>query len=200
MIIFEGFILGFSTIIFIGPVFFYLLKTTLEKGVKFGIMVALGIIVSDILCAAICSTGISSFLTDPGNQNYIAISGGSILLLLGLKYIIKPVAKQNPDKPISSNLLSVFTQGFLINFINPFVFMVWIGFIVYGESNTPNTTSLVLFIIAILIGIFASDIFKIFISSRIRKYLEPKYLSVVFRVIGVILVLFSIRLLLFSII
>ena len=198
MLYLEGFILGLGTIIFIGPVFFYLLKTTLEKGTQHGIIVALGIIVSDIVCAAICASGASSYLKDNANQFWLAIIGGIILLALGLKYIVKPTTKTDSNKTLASNKLAVFTQGFLVNFVNPFVFMVWIGFLVYGESQTTNSLSLLLFVLAILLGIFTTDLIKVLLSSKIRGYLKPQNMLIIHRTIGVILILFSLRLFFFA--
>ncbi|MGB0888044.1 MAG: LysE family translocator [Vicingaceae bacterium] len=198
MLYIEGFLLGIGTIIFIGPVFFYLLKTTLEKGTQYGIIVALGIIVSDIACVAICFTGARSFFKEETNHFWIAIIGGLILLALGLKYIIKPTTQTDSTKKLGSNKLAVFTQGFLVNFVNPFVFMVWIGFLVYGESQTTNSTSLLLFVFAILLGIFTTDLIKIFLANKIRSYLKPKNMLLMHRIIGAILILFSIRLLFFA--
>ena len=67
MVYLEGFLLGLGTALFIGPVFFYLLKITLEQGFQYGFIVALGIILSDIVCVAICSTGISPLLKENSN-------------------------------------------------------------------------------------------------------------------------------------
>ena len=53
MAILTGILLGLGTMLFVGPVFFYLLKSTLESGFKAGIAVALGIILGDVICAGI---------------------------------------------------------------------------------------------------------------------------------------------------
>jgi threonine/homoserine/homoserine lactone efflux protein len=198
MIFIEGYLLGIGTLIFIGPVFFYLLQTTLEKGMKYGIIVALGIIVSDVVCVAICATGARSFFNNDTNQFWTAIFGSLILFSLGLKYIIKPAVNTIANQPVSANKLSLFTQGFLINFINPFVFMVWIGFLVYGENRTTHSSDLLLFVVAILLGILTTDLIKVLLSHKIRAYLQPRYLLIIARTIGVLLIIFSVRLLFFA--
>ena len=198
MIFIEGYLLGLGTLIFIGPVFFYLLQTTLEKGSKYGVIVALGIIVSDIACVAICASSAKTFFHHDNNQFWLAIVGSIILFFLGLKYIIKPSLNTNIGKPLSTNKLAIFTQGFLINFVNPFVFMVWIGFLVYGETKSNNSSDLLLFVVAILLGIFTTDLIKVFLANKIKSYLQPNSLIKIYRIIGILLIAFSVSLLFFT--
>ena len=68
MSILEGYVIGLGMVIFIGPVFFLLLNSSLQSGVKAGVAVALGIIVSDIICVALCYYGLSSIINIEKNS------------------------------------------------------------------------------------------------------------------------------------
>lgn len=196
MTITLGILLGLSTLLFIGPVFFYLLKSTLEDGFKAGIAVAVGIIVGDIICVLLALYGFSAFFEAPENQKWIALVGGVLLLLFGVKYVIKPSLEDPKKKLIKSKSNFVyFINGFLINFINPFVFGVWFGFYALNVSKLADDFSVVISLIITLIVIFSTDVLKAFFAQKLKAILKPKFLKVVFRIFGVIMLGFGIRLL-----
>ncbi|MGE0560583.1 MAG: LysE family translocator [Flavobacteriales bacterium] len=197
MALFHGYLLGLGFVIFLGPVFFYLLKCTLDGGFLSGLSVALGIIFGDFLCIVICSLGAIAFFEDASNQFWIGIVGGIILLILGLKFIFNPKINTETENKVrvklsKANYAAYFTQGFLINFINPFVFVVWISVIGVAKSEYPDTNDLFMFLGAALLGIFSTDLLKVLTAHRIKKFLSPKHLINIYRVFGVILLVFGI--------
>ncbi|MEM7161736.1 MAG: LysE family transporter [Bacteroidota bacterium] len=195
----EGFGWGLAMFVFIGPVVFTLLRITLDKGSKAGTAVALGIIISDVVAILICMRA-RLILEKVGIQYWIALVGSLILLGLGLKYIFKPGNPEAKKKDLKhTDLLAAFSSGFLVNFVNPFVFMVWIGFIVYGEERFHTEQTLWIFLIGILVGIFTQDILKVIFSNKLKQFLKPERLKVVFKWIGVLLIVFAVRLFYFAI-
>lgn len=201
MALLKGYLLGLGFVIFLGPVFFYLLKCTLEGGFKSGISVALGIVFADFTCVVICLLGAIAFFENTKNQFWIGIVGGLILLFLGLKFIFKPKILPQTEEKIKlskANYFSLFTQGFLINFINPFVFIVWISIIGIAKVEYGTTNELFVFIGAVLLGIFSTDLLKVMLAHRIKKFLSPGHLIKVYRVFGAILIIFGIWAIVYS--
>lgn len=195
MALFKGYLLGLGFVIFLGPVFFYLLKCTLDAGFKSGLAVALGIVFADFTCIVICSLGAIAFFENSKNQFWIGIIGAFILLFLGLKFIFKPnilAPSKEKIKLSKTNYFSFFSQGFLINFINPFVFIVWISIIGLAKVEYGTTNDLFMFLGAVLLGIFSTDMLKVLLAHRIKKFLSPSHLINVYRVFGIILLVFSI--------
>ena len=195
MALFTGLLLGLGTLLFIGPVFFYLIKSTLESGFKAGIFVALGIILGDILCLLIALYGSSEFMAQPTFVLWASIIGGTLLLFMGLKYVLKP----NLDTTVKgrlqrSSLLVYGINGFLINFVNPFVFAVWFGFVSYTKALYGNGTALFSLVITLSV-IFSTDVLKALFAERISHLIEPQKLKNIFRVFGFLMICFSIRLL-----
>ena len=195
MALFTGLLLGLGTLLFIGPVFFYLIKSTLESGFKAGIFVALGIILGDILCLLIALYGSSEFMAQPTFVLWASIIGGTLLLFMGLKYVLKP----NLDTTVKgrlqrSSLLVYGINGFLINFVNPFVFAVWFGFVSYTKALYDNGTALFSLLITLSV-IFSTDVLKALFAERISHLIEPQKLKNIFRVFGFLMICFSIRLL-----
>jgi len=196
MALLHGYLLGLGFVIFLGPVFFYLLKSTLDGGFFSGLSVALGIVFADLVCIIICSLGAIAFFENSKNQFWIGIVGGIILLALGLKFIFKPQinteAAIEKIKISKANYIAYFTQGFLINFVNPFVFVVWIGVIGVAKAEYGSSTNFLMFLGAALLGIFSTDLLKVLLAHRIKKFLSPSHLIHIYRVFGIILLIFGV--------
>lgn len=191
----EGFLIGLGMIIFVGPVFFLLLNSSLQYGMKAGISVALGIIVSDIVCVILCYYGVSRFMTASNNQFWIGVIGSCILFGLGINYLFKQPHITNKLLINSKKWSTFFIKGFSVNFFNPFVFIVWVGVFKYGSQKYPETLELYMFLSAVLVGILATDLLKVFLSGKLKKFISTHRLKVFFRITGAVLLIFSFRLL-----
>ena len=172
-----------------------MLKNAIQFGRNAGIATALGIIVSDIIVIAICFWATASLLESITTKPSMKVAGAAILLILGVRFVWKASALASEQVAVHKpNIIGYFIQGFLVNGVNPFVFVVWIGFISIGK-NSFTGNYLYLFLISILIGIFITDVLKSFLAPRIRPYLKPNYLKKAYQIIGFVLIGFSFRLL-----
>jgi threonine/homoserine/homoserine lactone efflux protein len=191
----DGFLVGLALVILIGPVFFTLLKTSLQHGVVAGSLVALGIFLSDILAVLLCVFGASAFLKSDESRFYLALVGGVVLIALGVRYFLKK--KKAEEEAIQLNTkhyIGFFSKGFLVNFINPFVFAVWIGIIKVAGDKHGFDKDLALYLAGTLLAIFSTDITKVFLAAKIKSILKPEILFALYKIIGVALVLLGLRL------
>ena len=196
MSIITGALLGLSTLLFIGPVFFYLLKSSLEDGFKAGFSVAVGIIVGDIICVLLALYGFGSFFEQQEIQRTFTGVGGLLLLLFGIKYLLKPrVNNLHTDKIKGNSLFKYFVNGFLINFVNPFVFAVWFGFYTLNTSKYETENEVMISLVTTLVVIFSTDILKALFAHKLSSVIKPKKLRIIFKVFGVIMIVFAVRLL-----
>ena len=183
-------------VVFVGPVLFYLLKTSLEFGKTNGMLVVLGIIISDIVVAFLCYFGLGRFLSSPEAQIWLSFAGGIILLTIGIKYLVAKNRDWQVDKKITvKNRLIFFSNGFLVNFVNPFVFGVWIGVVAYGNKTFGNQENQILFLVGSLLGILTTDSVKVLLADYLKRFLQPSRMSKIYKVAGTGLILFSFRLL-----
>lgn len=188
----EGYLLGLGMIVFIGPVFFLLLSSTLKCGFVPGFMVALGIVISDIVCVLVCNYGLAPYLSYPDSNFWIALSGGILLIGIGTKYMITDKVDSEEKIVLPKQYYAAFfIKGFLVNFVNPFVFMVWLGLIKYAEQKIEINTAL--FFIGIFLGISTTDFLKVVLAKRIKKLIQPLSLQWIYRVFGLILIVFGLR-------
>mgnify|MGYP002332913826 CR=1 FL=1 len=195
MPIVTGVLLGLSTLLFVGPVFFYLLKSSMENGVKSGVAVAVGIILGDIICVLLAIYGIGDYLETPIIQKWFAIIGGLLLILMGIiSFFSKKEKNKIKGNKGEASLLKYGINGFLINFINPFVFAVWFGFYTLNSAKYEDSFDIKTSLIVTLLIIFITDILKAIFANKIKKWISPLVFSKMVKIIGVIMICFGIRL------
>ncbi|MBK8228608.1 MAG: LysE family transporter [Flavobacteriales bacterium] len=190
----EGLGFGLATVILIGPVFFTLLKAGLEQGVRGGVLVAMGIICSDLLIVLICLSGVARVLQQWIVGPWLAIAAGALLAGLGIRCLIAPQLMPNADASQRRvGHLALFVSGFVVNFLNPFVFAVWLGLVMHaaGRFTAGNGTSF--FLAGALAGIFITDLAKALLAPRLKPALSPGTLKRVNAVIGIALLGFGLR-------
>ena len=61
---FEGIIIGLTLAVMLGPAVFALIQTSIHRGTKPGIILALGIALSDLTVLVMSSLGAAQLLTD----------------------------------------------------------------------------------------------------------------------------------------
>lgn len=197
MYLLEGYAIGLGMIIFIGPVFFLLLNSSIQYGFKAGVAVALGIIFSDIVCVALCYFGLSSFILVQQYQFWIGSIGSILLFVMGVSYVLKKVSLASPFSIQPKRLSGFFLKGFSVNFFNPFVFIVWVGVYNYGQYTFTEDGEVLIYISAVLAGILTTDLLKVFLSKKVKRFVSLQRLALFFKITGGVLILFSIRLLYF---
>jgi threonine/homoserine/homoserine lactone efflux protein len=192
----EGYLLGLGMILFIGPVFFLLLSISLQMGTNAGVLAAIGIIISDIACVSICYYWIDLFLYKDSAKFWLLLVGGSLLILLGLKYLLK---SSNPSEENTRlpplHYFTCFLKGFLVNFVNPFVFFVWIGVVAYAKEIAASGNNSYIYLGGVLAAILSTDLLKVFTAAKIKSFLKQNSLKYFYRVSGLILIGFGIRML-----
>lgn len=198
MFILTGILLGLGTLAFIGPVLFYLLQASVLHGKVMGTAVAFGILFGDVICVTAAVIGGNNFFENPDFQWWMSFLGGIILLLLGLRNLIFP-AKKSQLKPIKKEKTwwMHFTNGFLINFVNPFVFAVWFGFAAYNRSMYSELETILSLCITLAV-IFLTDLLKAFYAQRLIVLVREHWLAKIYRFVGIVMILFAGRLFYFA--
>lgn len=193
----EGYLIGLSLVVLIGPVLFVLVNTTLEGGLKSGLAVALGIFLSDIIAVAICLEGSAHLSPSALSMRALSIGGAILTLSLGTRYLLSapPVFEKRERKVHIIGLYKPLIRGFAVNFINPFVFLVWMGIIAFAKERTAESGALIIYLFATLLGILSLDVSKAVFAERLLPTLAPKRLGDIMKGSGAILILFGLRLL-----
>lgn len=197
-----------------GPIFFVLLQTALEEGFRSGMLVVLGIFISDVLFVGAMYFGLETItlVTNlPDFDFYLQMIGGVILVGFGLGTLLgKPpeipkdlkTDKMTGDDIAAFNFkkspaLSLWFRGFAVNTFNPTTVLFWVGAAtIRVDNNGFNSTQFLLFGIGILIVILVTDSAKAWLAKLIRWWLKPKYMLLLRKISGTALLLFGVGFLL----
>ncbi len=197
---FEGILLGLLVAVSLGPAFFAIIQTGINKGFKHGIFMAIGISLSDILLVSISYLIGAQLFDDPQNKVYVGLIGGIILIIFGsVSWAKKPdILKRRNIKyttPTDKPLYYYSIRGFFLNIANPFLFFFWFGALGYVGNHAPEgemLQSTLIFFSGTFITIFATDILKSYVGGKIKGFLRPRKELFLNKTVGLALVIFGV--------
>lgn len=194
MYLLEGFLIGLATLLVVGPVVFILINATIKSGFKSGLGVSLGIFLSDVLYASIISFfGIRILQENEFLNNYLSIIGFTILFGFGFFYILKTKNIELKNKVSNLTHFQNFIKGFSVNFFNPFVLGFWILITKYGFEKYQENG--IYFLFSIVFGILTIDIVKVILAKKLTPLLNSKKIFLIYKISGILMILFSFRVL-----
>jgi threonine/homoserine/homoserine lactone efflux protein len=204
--ILKGVLLGFILSISIGPVIFAIIKQSLTNGKRSGYAFVAGVSSSDFVLLFICNFFTSLFNLVLNHKSTIALAGAGFLLLMGLytlffkKLKLENMGTDGVNKKVSiKDLVSSYFSGFLMNTLNPSVFLFWFAWtaaINTSADDTPNPIQYKLIVFGTCLGfVLLSDLIKVFLAGKLRPRLTEKSLLWINRVSGMIVLIFSAALL-----
>jgi threonine/homoserine/homoserine lactone efflux protein len=201
--LFEGIFIGLTMAVLLGPALFALLQTSILRGTKAGVILAFGIFLSDLLVVIFSYLGAAQLLNQGKKSLVVGLIGGTILIIFGIVTFTRKVHIQDSNNLLEPRRvpgpLTYLIKGFFLNFANPFVWFFWFT-VMMGISGTYGSefSAVSAFFGGVLITIFSTDVLKVFIASKIKRYLTIKILNMVNYVVGILLVVFGIVLIIRS--
>lgn len=196
----KGVASGLLLAVLVGPVFFTLIQTSIERGFKSGVYVAVGISLSDAICIMIAYLGIS-LINSPGFRIYLSYFGGAILLGFGIYYLFiksrKPVI-YNPEHIEERSPFRLMAKGFVINGFNPMVLFFWIGTMSVATAlgyTSPGMAAV--FFGSIVATVFITDVIKAKLSDKLRALLTARTMNVMNLLVGIVMFAFGLKLIIF---
>jgi threonine/homoserine/homoserine lactone efflux protein len=197
--ILNGIASGLLLALLIGPVFFTIIQTSIERGFRNGFFVAVGVSLSDAIYIAICYLGVYQLFDSVQFKTYMAYFGGGVLLVMGFYYLIiksRRLANNDPKKVDAKSPYKLMIKGFVINGLTPMVFIFWLGTV--GVATTKlgydRPAEAIPFFTAIVSTVFVTDIIKAKLADKLRQVLTPAFIRTLNLVLGVVLVIFGGRL------
>ncbi|WP_439489474.1 LysE family translocator [Algoriphagus sp.] len=199
----EGVSMGLLLSAMIGPVFFTLIQSSLEKDFRYAAVVALGILTSDALYVLLTFFGIKFLAEATYFEEVLGYVGGAILIGFGISYLLKrkldkPIDIQ--DKKSRPKKRSAFLKGFSINGINPFVLLFWISIASLVHLKTGfGRADFWLYYSSILLTVFSIDLFKAYIAKQLKGFVTVHFMFWLNKAVGIAMIGFGLRLLWFAI-
>jgi len=199
--IIKGLLLGLILSISLGPVIFAILKQSITNGRKAGYLFVAGVSTSDIGLLLIANIFTNIFLLVLDHKAVIAMAGAGFLLLLGLYTLffkkIKIESDENGEEKVfrKRDYLGIYISGFLMNTLNPSVFIFWFAWTAAigasaAETNNPVQYKFIVFATC-LVFLLLSDLIKVALASRLRTSLTETNLIWINRLSAIIILVFS---------
>ncbi|MDF1696542.1 MAG: LysE family transporter [Saprospiraceae bacterium] len=196
----QGLFLGLALAVMTGPIFVTLIQIALEKGFRAGIVACTGEWISDFIIIGLgyfFIQRINTIVEDSAFTYWMGLLGGIILILFGVGALLKKVnISFNSSSHTANDYFSFWTKGFLVNTVNPFTFIFWLGVIsTYVIKTKISGLKAFVFFSSIMIVIIVADIIKMYLAKTIRKKLKQKHFTFMSRIAGTGLIIFGIVLL-----
>jgi len=192
----SGIVLGGVLALLVGPVFFLIINTSIKKGFLPASMLAFGVLLSDGFYVLLTYYGSSLLLFLQQHDRVTGISGGLLILLFGIFTFLK-------DGTVKADVLELvddsktriidIVKGFTMNTLNPSALLFWLGVAgTIAVNNTFTGSHVLLFYGSTLGMVFATDLLKAWVASRLKGLITGKFLVWMNRVSGVALASYGI--------
>ncbi len=195
----EGIILGFTLAFFFGfgPAFFALIQTGIHRGFFKGFLLAIGVFLNDLFVVTVSIFGAHTIMNNVQSHRWLGIIGGIILIVVGIVTYGHKVEIDTETSEIVPKNEPHFTvyiiKGFLLNIANPFVWLFWPTVVLGVAAPFMDTTAdIILFFAGTLSVVFLSDVTKVYLASKIKRFITDKFLIKINKIAGVALVIFGI--------
>jgi threonine/homoserine/homoserine lactone efflux protein len=173
-----GLPVGFAFSFALGPVFFSLIKASLEYGFRAAISIALGVIAADLVLLGIAYGGVEAFLpkSDMDVTFWVQLLGGLLLVGIGLATMLKK--RENTEGVALTHerrIIKHLSMGFFLNIINPANFFEWVGAASVLKSKYQfETFENVSFFTGALLAVFITELSVAYFATRLRKVLNDR--------------------------
>lgn len=210
-VLLQGIVLGLLISITVGPAFFTIIQTGISRGFRSGVLLALGIILSDLTLIVLCYLGASAFFEnnlDSIYNLYLGVGGGALLVAFGaVTFTRKPDAfkRRNPKYSASVKTprpITFILKGYFMNIANPFLILFWLASMSWVKANAPEGHLLnysITFFSGTLSVVFLMDLLKLFIGNKIKRFITIRLLFWINKTVGITLAVFGIALILKSV-
>lgn len=194
-----GIMLGLTLVLSVGPVIFTVIKQSLTNGHKGGFSFIAGVWISDFLLI-LASTGFSqlvaSFLI---YKKLLAILGSAFLIGMGIVYVFFKKVKLYSQETENTRFrkrdgMKILGSGFLINTLNPSVFLFWLNAATVVSAKFDATERILFFSVCMGVNML-SDVLKVIMSGSLSKKLTLHTIGIINKVSGTLLIAFGMALL-----
>jgi len=198
MIVIKGIQFGIVLAFLAGPVFFTIIQTSAERGFSKGVLVALGVSISDAFYVVVCYLGLISLIESPTFRDQMALVGGGILILFGLYNLVVKTRKSTTggNAATETRPFRYILKGFFINAFSPMVPILWIGYISIASIDLGLVTDseFTIFFLSMLATVLVTDVAKAYLAGRLSTFITPQRMMWMNVIVGIALLIFGVRL------
>jgi threonine/homoserine/homoserine lactone efflux protein len=186
----AGILLGMAAGFTPGPLLVLVISECLRHDIKAGIKVSIAPLITDvpiILISLLVLNRLANFKVILG---CISIFGGLFILYLSYESLKTKGVELN----LASHSSNSFRKGLITNALNPhpYIFYMTVGAPIIFKSINQNILSTILFVGSFLFFLVGSKVVLAMIVERSRSFLQGSVYIWVMRILGILLLFFSI--------
>lgn len=186
-ILIKGVLTGLLLSSYLGPTFFTVMETVIRRGAKAAILLNAGVWLSDIACILVAYFGAAELMQPIQKNIAFKLVAGGAFLFFGLTYFLR-----KPDetvKPLGGvGIMILLVKGFLINTLNPGVLVFWFGAMIVAVTTLNlHGVQVIYYFATTIFTLMAFDLLKVLFSHKLRRVVNDKLMTRLFRITGVIL-------------
>ena len=190
-----------SLIVNMGPAFITLVQTSLHRGFRSAAWFITGVILNDAMIISLyILTSVQVVMRSELEVTLFSIGAGIILILFGIFTFRRKVEEKESliekraneilekkeDKP---SWLLMLGKGFLLNVLNPFVWIFWFSAVaVVAGSMGGNKVNTIVFFALILGTTLMCELLKAWGAAKLKVFFNPKRTTIMNRCAGILLV------------
>lgn len=200
--VFKGILIGLVASAPMGPVGVLCIQRTLNKGRWYGFMTGIGACVSDIIYALFTGFGMSFVMNFVGNEHnrfILQISGSVVLLLFGI-YCYRSNPTKNMHKSNKNQKGTLAHNGitaFLVTLSNPLIIFLFIFlFAQFAFVVNDRPFEMTVGYASIILGAMLWWFGLTWLIDKVRGKFDNNGILLINRVVGCIVVIFSVIMLL----
>ena len=190
-----------SLIVNMGPAFITLVQTSLHRGFKSAAWFISGVVLNDAMIISLyILTSVQVVMRSELEVTLFSIGAGIILVLFGvftfrrkaedkeslIEKRTNEIMEKKDDKP---SWLLMLGKGFVINLLNPFVWIFWFSAVaVVAGSMGGNKVNTIVFFALILGTTLMCELLKAWGAAKLKVFFNPQRTTIMNRCAGILLV------------
>ena len=184
-----------------GPAFITLVQTSLHRGFKSAAWFISGVILNDAMIISLyILTSVQVVMRSELEVTLFSIGAGIILVLFGvftfrrkaedkeslIEKRTNEIIEKKDDKP---SWLLMLGKGFVINLLNPFVWIFWFSAVAMVAGNMGgNKVNTIVFFALILGTTLMCELLKAWGAAKLKVFFNPQRTTIMNRCAGILLV------------
>jgi threonine/homoserine/homoserine lactone efflux protein len=169
---------------------FSIIKQSLNNGFRGGMAFVFGVSASDLTLILVSNVFTELFKSLSDYKTEIGVGGCIFLVSLGIYFLFfKKVKVNEAGQQVfafrTSDYAKMFLSGYLMNTLNPAVFIIWISASTAVIGHTVEQR--IVAFATCLVLVLSSDIIKVVLAGKIRNRLTPHNIHIINRINGLIL-------------
>lgn len=190
-----------SLVVNMGPAFITLVQTSLHSGFNSAAWFISGVILNDAMVIGLCIlTSVQVVMRSPLEVALFSIGAGIVLVVFGIVTFRRKVEEKETlieqrtneilekkdDRP---SWLLMLGKGFLLNVLNPFVWIFWFSAVaVVAGTMGGRKLNMIVFFAIILGTTLALELLKAWGAAKLKVFFNAKRTTIMNRCAGILLV------------